>query len=68
MTHADDATLAVVLAGRRYPCCRTDLIEHAAARGAGDEVLGVLGGLPDGDFHTEDEVYGAVRASRAGKP
>jgi hypothetical protein len=38
------------IADVRYPCGRDEILRRAAARGAGDDVLGRLGALPDQDY------------------
>ncbi|WP_329063648.1 DUF2795 domain-containing protein [Amycolatopsis sp. NBC_01480] len=41
----------------RYPCDRAELLRAAAAGGAGDQLLGRLGTLPERDYDCADTVH-----------
>ncbi|HKN51555.1 MAG TPA: DUF2795 domain-containing protein [Amycolatopsis sp.] len=63
MTQPDRDTLAHYLASAPFPCERGELLRHAAAGGAGDGLLGELGGLPPGTSYPDVEaVWHAVDA------
>ncbi|HWD02089.1 MAG TPA: DUF2795 domain-containing protein [Amycolatopsis sp.] len=40
-----------------YPCGRDELLRRAAARGAGDEIIGHLGTLPEQEYADAETVY-----------
>jgi len=61
MNERDHDAMDRALEGMCYPCDRRQLVRHAAAQGAGDDLLGHLGGLPD---HRYDGVT-AVREALA---
>ncbi len=44
------------LADVEYPCGRDELLRRAAAHGAGDNVLGRIGTLPERDYDGIDAV------------
>lgn len=48
------------LDGLEYPCDRKAVIEHAAAHGADDDLLGHVGALPEREFNGRDEVDAAL--------
>ncbi len=41
----------------KYPCGRDELLRRATARGAGEDVLGHLGKLPDQHYDNADTVH-----------
>ncbi|MGW4488352.1 DUF2795 domain-containing protein [Amycolatopsis sp. NPDC004368] len=40
-----------------YPCGRDELLRRAAAQGAGDQVIGHLGKLPEQEYADADAVH-----------
>ncbi|GAA1979573.1 DUF2795 domain-containing protein [Amycolatopsis minnesotensis] len=50
MTDFDEEQLRTGLEGLRYPCDRGELLRYAASQGAGDDLLGCLGMLPERDY------------------
>jgi hypothetical protein len=40
-----------------YPCGRDELLRRAAARGAGDQIIGHLGTLPEQEYADADAVH-----------
>lgn len=63
MDNMDTGSLRAKLGGLDYPCDRRTVIQHAAAEGADDDLLGHLCALPERLFHSADEV-GAALSSR----
>jgi hypothetical protein len=53
-------SLRIALDGLGYPCGRGRVIEHAAAQGADDDMLGHLGSLPEQDYDGFDAVDTAL--------
>jgi hypothetical protein len=47
-----------------YPCGRDELLRRAAANGAGDNVVGHLGALPERDYDCLDTVHDTLDESR----
>ncbi|MEV6907833.1 DUF2795 domain-containing protein [Amycolatopsis sp. NPDC051071] len=41
----------------RYPCGRDELLRRAAAQGAGDDVLGHVGKLPEREYDRAETVH-----------
>ncbi|HKS48619.1 MAG TPA: DUF2795 domain-containing protein [Amycolatopsis sp.] len=48
--------LRTLLSDLDFPCGRADLLRHAAACGADDDILGHLGALPEGSYAGIDAV------------
>lgn len=52
------------LEGMTYPCDRDQLLQHAAAMGAADDVLGRIGTLSEEDRYADlDGIERAMRAA-----
>lgn len=58
-----DDRLRAFLSGMEFPCDRAALLRHAAASGAGDDILGHLGTVPERDYPGIDEVVREVRCA-----
>ena len=56
------------LTGVSYPASKEDLIKHAEAKGAPDEVLEPLRALPDVAYAGVEQVRVAARRQRANLP
>jgi hypothetical protein len=56
MELTDVAELQTVLEGVPLPVQKSELVQYAAAQAATPAQLGMLGGLPDREFDTIDEV------------
>lgn len=52
--------MRVLLSGVDFPCDRVELLRHAAACGADDDVLGHLAALPWTRYASLDAVIGDV--------
>ncbi|MBN6038391.1 DUF2795 domain-containing protein [Amycolatopsis sp. 195334CR] len=50
------------LTGVRYPCDRAELLRAATAEGAGDQVIGRLGTLPEREYDCYDTVHRELEA------
>lgn len=58
------AALADSLEGMAYPCDRDQLLRHASAMGAADDVLGHIGTLSEHDRYADlDGIERAMRAA-----
>ncbi|GAA4295936.1 DUF2795 domain-containing protein [Actinokineospora soli] len=51
------------LSGVDYPCSKSDLVEHARANGADDEVLSGLEAIPDRDYNGPNAVSAAFTSA-----
>jgi|GEM_PF-2535789 hypothetical protein len=53
--------------GVSFPCHKEDLIEHALANGAPDDVVEAMGRLPDQEFHSLVDVARGAGVVRLGQ-
>lgn len=60
MTKRDDIRASKALQGADFPASKDELIDYAESRGVDDKSLQALHALPEGPFHTKDEVIDAV--------
>jgi hypothetical protein len=63
MAQAEFIEVQKYLAGASYPATKEQLVEHAKGRGAGEDVLGALSGMPDGEYDGPNRVSSAVAKS-----
>jgi hypothetical protein len=53
------------LRGLRYPASKSDAIEHAMRRGAGEDVLGALRALAEGVYESPTSLAASMAADRS---
>ena len=56
MADIDPIEVQRFLGGVDYPAGKQELVEHARAEGAGDEIVSVLDQLPDPEYDGPDRV------------
>lgn len=54
------ANIAHFLGGIKFPCSKTDLINHATNKGAPDDVVNVLEAIPDTIYNSMTDVMSGV--------